>query len=43
MGQAIIDDINHEGEGLVDERIPGGDSIYAALGAPNWLIEIDVV
>ncbi len=27
IGQATIDDINREGEGLVAERIPGGDSI----------------
>lgn len=43
VGQATIDDINHEGEGLVAERIPGGDSIYAALGASIWPIKIGVV
>ncbi len=43
VGQATIDDINREGEGLVAERIPGGDSIYAALGASIWPIKIGVV
>jgi sugar/nucleoside kinase (ribokinase family) len=43
VGQATIDDINREGEGLVAERIPGGDSIYAALGASIWPINIGVV
>jgi ribokinase len=43
VGQATIDDINREGEGLVAERIPGGDSIYAALGASIWPLKIGVV
>jgi len=43
VGQATIDDINREGEGLVAERIPGGDSIYSALGASIWPIRIGVV
>jgi sugar/nucleoside kinase (ribokinase family) len=43
IGQATIDDINREGEGLVAERIPGGDSIYAALGASIWPTKIGVV
>ncbi len=43
VGQATIDDINREGEGLVAERIPGGDSIYAALGASIWPMKIGVV
>jgi sugar/nucleoside kinase (ribokinase family) len=43
IGQATIDDINREGEGLVAERIPGGDSIYSALGASIWPVKIGVV
>ena len=43
VGQATIDDINREGEGLVAERIHGGDSIYAALGASIWALKIGVV
>jgi sugar/nucleoside kinase (ribokinase family) len=43
VGQATIDDINREGEGLVAERIPGGDAVYAALGASIWPIKIGVV
>jgi sugar/nucleoside kinase (ribokinase family) len=43
IGQATIDDINREGEGLVAERIPGGDSIYSALGASIWPIKVGVV
>jgi cytidine kinase len=43
IGQATIDDINREGEGLVAERIPGGDSIYSALGASVWPVKVGVV
>lgn len=43
IGQATIDDINREGEGLVAERIPGGDSIYSALGASVWPVKTGVV
>jgi sugar/nucleoside kinase (ribokinase family) len=43
IGQATIDDINREDEGLVAERIPGGDSVYAALGASFWPTKIGVV
>lgn len=43
IGQATIDDINREGEGLVAERIPGGDSIYSALGASIWPVKTGVV
>lgn len=43
IGQATVDDINREGEGLVAERIPGGDSIYSAVGASIWPVKTGVV
>jgi hypothetical protein len=38
VGQATIDDINREGEGLVTERIPGGDSIVECFLAEDELL-----
>lgn len=43
VGQATIDDIYREGEGAVSLRTPGGDSIYATLGATVWPIEVAVI
>lgn len=43
FGQATIDDIYREDEGLISPRTPGGDSIYALLGATVWPVRAGIV
>jgi ribokinase len=43
IGQATIDDIFEEDQGAISLETPGGDSIYATIGATAWPIDVAVV